>query len=143
MVRDAMWLRRVGLGLATAASAFWLFAVIVGLAGPGTPQSIEAVLLAGWVGFSALALIVAWQWQGVGSLPLPVTGEDLSLFGAIVAKRNQALLSALLGAPILLSGAHAPGRHRCLGDHEEQGLAMQPITRSKPWRRQLTSTAAF
>ncbi len=105
MTGSAGWLRRAGLGLGTAASAFWLFAVMMGLVGPSTPWSLEAVLLAALVAFGAAALVAAWQWQGIGSLLLLIAGAALCAFAAIVAGRNQILIAILLGGPFLLSGA--------------------------------------
>ncbi|MEW6569091.1 MAG: hypothetical protein AB1449_13200 [Chloroflexota bacterium] len=99
------WLRRAALSLATAAAAFWVFAVAVSFIGPNASPGLEGILLAGLVGLSGLGLILAWQWQGLGSLLLLIGGAGLSLFALLVARRNQAVITLLLGGPFLLSGA--------------------------------------
>lgn len=104
MTRRGMWLRRVGLALGTLASAFWLFAVIVGIVGPGAPWSVEAALLALLVVCGALASVVAWQWQRLGSLLVLAAGMCFALFALVVAGRNQVLIATLLSGPFLLAG---------------------------------------
>ena len=99
------WPRRLGLGLSSAAAAFWLLIGVLGAFSEGEPWTTESSLLAGLVLAATLATAISWRRLRAGAALLIIAGAAFCVFGYVTAGRNRWLAVAVSGLPFLAAGA--------------------------------------
>jgi len=101
-----IWLARL-ISL-TAAIFFLVFVIGEGTADLLTQRAtirIEGIVLLLLLIFAALASLVAWRRERLGSILLGAAGLLLVVFVLIVARCNRVLIALLMGGPFVLSAA--------------------------------------
>jgi len=98
-------LRALGRILATVASAFWLFVIVVSGAIEGVHWDLESALMAALVLGNAAATGIAWWRPRLGAVLLLIGGLAHAAFALYSAGHNHALAMLISGGPFLLAGA--------------------------------------
>lgn len=88
--------------IATITSAFYLWFFVNESFDGGSPTTAGIILIIILL-FLALATIVAWFRDDIGSMLLLVSGIIFSLFSIFVAQNNAIAISIITGGPIILA----------------------------------------
>jgi hypothetical protein len=61
--------------------------------------------MAGLIVVSALAVLIAWRWAGIGGLLVILSGVAHSAFALIASGRNRGIAMLISGGPFIVIGA--------------------------------------
>lgn len=85
-------------------ASFWVVIGAAGAVAGGEPWTGESAMMVTLIVSSALAVLLAWRWEGVGGALILACGIAHSLFAYVSAGHNRGLAIMFAGGPLMIAG---------------------------------------
>ena len=102
--RAAQVMRWGARAVSSLMAAFWVVIGAAGAVSDGEPWTWKSAVMVPLIVSSALSVLLAWRWEGVGGALVLGCGIAHSLFAYLSAGRNRGLAITLAGGPLVIAG---------------------------------------